>query len=97
MLDNRLHPSQPFNEFCTFSNSLRNWKSVSNIYSKRKLTNLEEIKSYLQKYFINHMYIINQHCKKDSFIDRQTFDNILRRYFLRQICNIFLHYFMYKL
>ncbi|CAF0774213.1 unnamed protein product [Rotaria sordida] len=78
IFDNRLHMYQQSNEFSTFSNNLRNWKSVSNIYSKKKLLYLDEIKPYLQKYFINHMSIIHQYCKKNNFINKQTFERILR-------------------
>ncbi|CAF0735006.1 unnamed protein product [Rotaria sp. Silwood1] len=78
ILDAQLPTYRQSNEFCTFSNNLRNWKSVSNIYSKKKLLYLDEIKPYLQKYFINNMSVIHQYCKKDKFIDKQTFEHILR-------------------
>ncbi|CAF4534839.1 unnamed protein product, partial [Rotaria sp. Silwood2] len=78
ILDNQLPIHQQSNEFSTFFNNLRNWKSVSNIYSKKKLLYLDEIKPYLQKYFINNMSVIHQHCKKNKFIDKQTFERILR-------------------
>ncbi|CAF2335702.1 unnamed protein product [Rotaria sp. Silwood2] len=78
ILDNQLPIHQQSNEFSTFFNNLRNWKSVSNIYSKKKLLYLDEIKPYLQKYFINNMSVIHQHCKKNKFIDKQTFEHILR-------------------
>ncbi|CAF2033849.1 unnamed protein product [Rotaria magnacalcarata] len=78
ILENRLRTSQQSNEFRMRSNNLRNWKSVSNIFSKKKLTSLDEIKCHLQKYFINHMSIVHQHCKKNTSIDKPTFQLMLR-------------------
>ncbi len=41
--------------------------------------NTEKTRCDLQKYFSNHMSIIHQYCKTKDFIDKQTFECILRR------------------
>lgn len=79
LVNNRLNIYLPSNELNTFSSNLRNWKSVSNIYLKKKGLGLDDIKSYLRKYFTNHMSIIHQNCKNNDYIDKQTFEHILRR------------------
>jgi len=72
LLDKRLYTYQQ-------SNDVSNWKSVLCIHSKKKEIDFNEIESYLRKYFSNHMSIIDQYCKTKDFIDKQTFENILRK------------------
>jgi hypothetical protein len=71
----RLHTYQQSNDFYTFSNDVSNWKSVLCIHSKKKEIYLNEIEYYLR----NHMSIMDQYCKTKDFIDKQTFENILRK------------------
>jgi hypothetical protein len=77
--ENNILTYQQSNDSHTFSNDVRNWKSVLYIHSKKKEICLDEIEGYLQKYFSNHMSLIHQYYQINHFIDKQMFENILRK------------------
>ncbi len=79
VLGNRLHIYQQSNDLYTFSNDVSNWKSVLHVHTKKKERSLEEIECYLRKYFSNHMSTIDQHYKMKDFMDKQAFEDILRK------------------
>ncbi len=70
---------QQSNDLYTFSDDVRNWKSVLYVHTKKKEISRNDIETYLRKYFSNHMAILRQYCQVNHFIDRQTFEEILRK------------------
>ena len=77
--DNRLHTDHQSSSFYGFSNNVRNWRSVSNFYPQKTEIDLNRIKNYLQSYFTNHTSIIRQYFQINTYIDKLTFEKILRR------------------
>jgi hypothetical protein len=61
-----------------YSNDVSNWKSVLCVHTKKKEICRKDIECHLRKYFSNHM-TLQQYCQMKDFIDRRTFEEILRK------------------
>ncbi len=61
------------------NNDVTNWKFVLCVHTKKKEISRDDIECHLRKYFANHMSSFQEYCRMKDFIDKRTFEEILRK------------------